>query len=148
MKPIIKKTFLRAIRLERDLVSNLEQYPFSIPAERHLRRLEFHPAVTFLHWRKRHRQIYAAGSNCCQTRVQSQLVIATHSPTLLAYPNARIYQFSQDGISEVEYTETEHYQITKDFLNYLRRGTAWPERIPCPTGRIIGLEIEAEALSR
>ena len=48
---------------------------------------------------------------------QSQLVIATHSPILLAYPNARIYQFSQDGIAEVKYTETEHYQVTKDFLN-------------------------------
>ena len=48
---------------------------------------------------------------------QSQLVIATHSPILLAYPNARIYLFSQEGISEVNYTETEHYQITKDFLN-------------------------------
>ena len=48
---------------------------------------------------------------------QSQLVIATHSPILLAYPNARIYQFSEDGISEVKYTETEHYQVTKDFLN-------------------------------
>jgi predicted ATPase len=48
---------------------------------------------------------------------QSQLVIATHSPILLAYPNARIYLFANDGISEVKYTDTEHYQITKDFLN-------------------------------
>jgi predicted ATPase len=48
---------------------------------------------------------------------QSQLVIATHSPILLAYPNARIYLFTDDGISEVNYTDTEHYQITKDFLN-------------------------------
>jgi predicted ATPase len=35
----------------------------------------------------------------------------------LAYPNARIYLFADHGISEVKYTETEHYQITKDFLN-------------------------------
>src|SRR4051812_46200570 len=48
---------------------------------------------------------------------QSQLIIATHSPILLAYPNARIYLFSPDGISEVKYTETEHYQVTKDFLD-------------------------------
>jgi predicted ATPase len=47
----------------------------------------------------------------------SQLIIATHSPILLAYPNARIYQFSETGISEVSYTDTEHYQITKNFLN-------------------------------
>jgi predicted ATPase len=48
---------------------------------------------------------------------KSQLVIATHSPILLAYPNARIYRFSENGIAEIKYTETEHYQVTKDFLN-------------------------------
>lgn len=48
---------------------------------------------------------------------QSQLIIATHSPILLAYPQAKIYQFSETGISEVKYTDTEHYQITRDFLN-------------------------------
>ena len=48
---------------------------------------------------------------------QSQLVIATHSPILLAYPKARIYLFSERGIAEIKYTDTEHYQITKDFLN-------------------------------
>jgi predicted ATPase len=48
---------------------------------------------------------------------RSQLIIATHSPILLAYPHARIYQFSENGIIEVKYTDTEHYQITKDFLN-------------------------------
>src|SRR5262249_48847995 len=48
---------------------------------------------------------------------RSPLVIATHSPILLAYPRAKIYQFSEDGIKEVKYTDTEHYLITKDFLN-------------------------------
>jgi predicted ATPase len=48
---------------------------------------------------------------------QSQLVIATHSPILLAYPKARIYQFSEDGLAAVKYTDTPHYQITRDFLN-------------------------------
>lgn len=48
---------------------------------------------------------------------QSQLIIATHSPILLAYPQAKIYQFSEDGIAEVKYTDTEHFQITRDFLN-------------------------------
>jgi predicted ATPase len=49
---------------------------------------------------------------------QSQLIMATHSPILLAYPHARIYQFTENGINEVKYTETEHYQITKDFLSH------------------------------
>jgi predicted ATPase len=48
---------------------------------------------------------------------RSQLVIATHSPILLAYPHARIYEFSERGINEIAYTDTEHYQVTKDFLN-------------------------------
>ncbi|MEY2466137.1 MAG: hypothetical protein QOD03_658 [Verrucomicrobiota bacterium] len=48
---------------------------------------------------------------------QSQLIIATHSPILLAYPQARIYHFTEDGIVEVNYTDTEHFQITRDFLN-------------------------------
>lgn len=48
---------------------------------------------------------------------RSQLVIATHSPILLAYPNARIYEFTERGIAPVNYTDTEHYRITRDFLN-------------------------------
>ena len=48
---------------------------------------------------------------------RSQLVITTHSPILLAYPHARIYSFSETGIVPVNFTDTEHYQITKDFLN-------------------------------
>ncbi|RJE73273.1 AAA family ATPase [Pseudoalteromonas citrea] len=48
----------------------------------------------------------------------SQFIIATHSPILLAYPRAKIYQFSDSGISEVAYEDTEHYKITKDFLNH------------------------------
>jgi len=52
----------------------------------------------------------------------SQFVIATHSPILLSYPNARIILFDDSGIREVPYEETEHYVITRDFLNnYPRR---------------------------
>ena len=47
----------------------------------------------------------------------AQLIIATHSPILLAYPNARIVEFTPEGLSDVEYEETEHYTITKTFLN-------------------------------
>jgi predicted ATPase len=47
----------------------------------------------------------------------SQFIIATHSPILMAFPDALIYQLDEDGIAEVEYTDTEHYVITKSFLN-------------------------------
>jgi predicted ATPase len=48
---------------------------------------------------------------------QSQLIIATHSPLLLAYPHARIIQFDSTGVREVTFEETEHFVVTRDFLN-------------------------------
>lgn len=45
-----------------------------------------------------------------------QFVIATHSPILMAYPNAIIYAFGEEGIREVAYEDTEHYRVTRDFL--------------------------------
>jgi len=47
----------------------------------------------------------------------SQFIIATHSPILLSYPHATIYQLDDSGIQEVKYEETEHYMVTKHFLN-------------------------------
>jgi predicted ATPase len=47
----------------------------------------------------------------------SQFIIATHSPLLLSYPNARIILFDGSGVSEVKYEDTEHYAVTRDFLN-------------------------------
>ena len=46
----------------------------------------------------------------------SQFIIATHSPILMAYPDADIFEFSNEGIRLVEYTDTEHYKVTKSFL--------------------------------
>jgi predicted ATPase len=46
----------------------------------------------------------------------SQFIIATHSPILMAYPDACIYELSKGGIAQVAYRDTEHFQITHDFL--------------------------------
>ncbi|MDB5948696.1 MAG: family ATPase [Massilia sp.] len=51
----------------------------------------------------------------------SQFIIATHPPILLAYPNAKILVFDGDGISEVAFEDTEHYAVTRDFLNHYER---------------------------
>jgi predicted ATPase len=51
-----------------------------------------------------------------------QFVIATHSPIIMAYPNARIYHLDATGIRDIAYTETEHYLITRRFLNNPTRG--------------------------
>jgi predicted ATPase len=51
----------------------------------------------------------------------AQFVIATHSPIIMAYPDARIYVLGGDGVREVPYQETEHYLITRGFLANPRR---------------------------
>lgn len=48
---------------------------------------------------------------------RSQLIVATHSPIILGYPNAWIYQVSEHGLERVEYEDTDHYQVTRNFLN-------------------------------
>lgn len=47
----------------------------------------------------------------------SQFVIATHSPIIMAYPNAQIYLLTDDGISKVEYEECDHFRVTRNFLS-------------------------------
>ncbi|MEK3978867.1 AAA family ATPase [Psychrobacillus sp. FSL K6-2836] len=46
----------------------------------------------------------------------SQFIIATHSPILLGYPYADILSFDQGEIKAIDYEETDHFQITKYFL--------------------------------
>lgn len=49
----------------------------------------------------------------------SQFIIATHSPILMAYPEADIYLADYDRkITLTEYKETEHYKLTRDFINH------------------------------
>ena len=47
---------------------------------------------------------------------QAQFLISTHSPILLAYPRAVLFSLDGDLIEEVKYKETDHYKITRDFL--------------------------------
>jgi predicted ATPase len=47
----------------------------------------------------------------------SQFIIATHSPILMAYPDADIFVLTDDDIRLTPYEETEHYTLTKQFLN-------------------------------
>jgi predicted ATPase len=50
-------------------------------------------------------------------RADSQFIIATHSPILMAYPHATIFQLTGEAVSPVNYTDTEHYAVTREFLN-------------------------------
>ena len=64
----------------------------------------------------------------------SQFVIATHSPILLAFPGARLLRLDGERIEPVAYRQTEHYALTRDFLNdpdrYLKRLLADAPRDP------------------
>lgn len=46
-----------------------------------------------------------------------QFIVATHSPIIMAYPQAKIFSMDTDGINEVEYEHTEHYLVSRRFLN-------------------------------
>lgn len=52
---------------------------------------------------------------------ESQFIIATHSPILLAFPGAEIYSFNDIPVKQVEYEETDYYRVYKDFLNERRK---------------------------
>jgi predicted ATPase len=47
----------------------------------------------------------------------SQFIIATHSPIIMAYPDAKIFSLGVDGVEQVAYEDTEHFQVTRRFLN-------------------------------
>lgn len=55
------------------------------------------------------------------TAGDTQFIIATHSPILLGYPDATIFSFDEECIEEVDYESTDHYQITKYFLDNRER---------------------------
>lgn len=54
----------------------------------------------------------------------AQFILATHSPLLLAFPGARLYSFDSNTIERIDWEDTEHVRITRDFLvnpeRYLR----------------------------
>lgn len=98
--------YLRSIRSDPDRMKGM-QFPFSIPAFRPVnQRYLPQRQLAFL------RIIHAL-----ETPRHAQFLIATHSPILLAYPGATLYQFEDDGIRAVAYRETEHYRVTREFLN-------------------------------
>jgi predicted ATPase len=54
----------------------------------------------------------------------AQFIISTHSPILMGFPEAILYEIQEDSMQEVKYKETDHYRITRTFLDnpeyYLR----------------------------
>lgn len=65
--------------------------------------------LTFL---RRLHQLVVAGS---------QFVVATHSPIILAYPDATIYLCNGHGLEQVEYDQAEPVTLTHSFLDARER---------------------------
>jgi len=51
----------------------------------------------------------------------SQFVIATHSPIILAYPDATIYLCGEDGLEEIAYEDADPVRLTRSFLDARER---------------------------
>ncbi|MDY0064523.1 MAG: AAA family ATPase [Bacilli bacterium] len=71
--------------------------------------LSFHNMLALLY------MIAEAVKNGCQ------FIIATHSPILLAFPNAVILELSKQGVHKADYNNLEFVQLTKSFLNQPER---------------------------
>jgi predicted ATPase len=52
---------------------------------------------------------------------ESQFIIATHSPMLISYPDAKVMEISEQGLVETPYHETQMFRTARDFLNAPRR---------------------------
>ena len=64
--------------------------------------------------------LYRLGELCSQG---CQFIIATHSPIILGYPNAVIWQTTESGLDKSSYEELNHVIFTRDFLNHREKYT-------------------------
>lgn len=48
---------------------------------------------------------------------RSQIILATHSPLLMAYPKARLLEINRFGLFETRVTETDHFRLYQDFVD-------------------------------
>lgn len=47
----------------------------------------------------------------------SQFIISTHSPILMTFPDAEVLEITEEGIKSVNYKDTDHYIVTKQFMD-------------------------------
>ncbi len=66
-----------------------------------------------------------------EQRGESQVIIATHSPMIMAYPSASLLEISEAGLAPIEFHNTQHFRMTRSFaLN--------------PDGFMAGIMLDAE----
>ena len=44
-----------------------------------------------------------------------QVIMATHAPILMAYPNARLLELTKYGLDPVRVEDTPHYRLRREF---------------------------------
>ncbi|MDR2384989.1 MAG: AAA family ATPase [Tannerella sp.] len=54
-------------------------------------------------------------------KLNSQFIISTHSPIIMAYPNADIYEITEGKLKLTQFEDTEHFIITKYFVNQYKK---------------------------
>ncbi len=47
----------------------------------------------------------------------SQIIMATHSPMLMAYPGAQLLRLTKYGLEPVTVKETDHYKVMREFCD-------------------------------
>ncbi|WP_236951349.1 AAA family ATPase [Ketogulonicigenium robustum] len=62
-----------------------------------------------------------------QKTASSQIIMATHSPILMAVPNAKLLQLTRFGLETVSLEETDHYRLYRAFCldpnGFIEKGT-------------------------
>ena len=53
--------------------------------------------------------------------------MATHSPMLMAYPNATLLRLTKYGLEPVTVKDTDHYKVMREFCDDARTGL-WKRR--------------------
>ncbi|AVX06084.1 hypothetical protein MXMO3_03581 (plasmid) [Maritalea myrionectae] len=53
--------------------------------------------------------------NRIQEMANAQVIMATHSPILMALPNARVLQLTRHGITEIDFRDTQHFKLYQSF---------------------------------
>jgi predicted ATPase len=102
--------FLRRVTLLQD-DGDPSRYPWNVRAFSHGIDLAFRSNITFFVGEN------GSGKSTLLEAIAECCLISTHSPILLSYPGATLYSLDGDSIDEIGYRETDHYRLTKDFLN-------------------------------
>ena len=50
-----------------------------------------------------------------QQAATAQVIMATHSPILMATPGARVLEVTRHGLAEVDYRDTSHFKLYQSF---------------------------------